>query len=167
MQMEVKPIFHYTQVYICALVCIDSMIMCINWYNLYVTAGVGFASRQIANLAKPSLVFGIDDQGLVTMKSTTTFKTVEIKFRLNEEFDELTADDRQAKVVLRNLRRLWINCFLLCVILISVLFQTVMRLVDGKLIQTQSWEGRSTTIEREVQGGKLILVSRTDCLVWV
>lgn len=127
MQMEVKPIFHYTQVYMCALVCIDSIIICINslvfllyrslpdcyhhplminWYNLYVTAGVGFASRQIANLAKPSLVFGIDDQGLITMKSTTTFKTVEIKFRLNEEFDELTADDRQAKVVSRNLRRL-------------------------------------------------------------
>lgn len=49
-------------------------------------------------MAKPSLLFSIDDQGLITMKSTTTFKTVEIKFRLDEEFDEITADDRQAKV---------------------------------------------------------------------
>lgn len=40
------------------------------------------------------------------MKSTTTFKTVEVKFRLDEEFDEVTADDRQAKVESRNLGRL-------------------------------------------------------------
>ncbi|XP_017326648.1 fatty acid binding protein 4b [Ictalurus punctatus] len=93
--------------------------------------GISFASRQIANLAKPSLLFSINDQGLISMKSSTTFKTVEIKFRLDEEFDEITADDRQAK--------------------------TVMKLVDGKLIQVQTWEGKSTTIEREVQSGKLIV----------
>ncbi|KAK2854998.1 hypothetical protein Q7C36_006867 [Tachysurus vachellii] len=101
--------------------------------------GIGFASRQIANLAKPSLLFSVDDQGFVSMKSSTTFKTVEIKFRLNEEFDEITADDRQAK--------------------------TVMKLVDGKLVQTQSWEGKSTTIEREVQGGKLIVKCIMDDVV--
>ncbi|XP_053483051.1 fatty acid binding protein 4b [Ictalurus furcatus] len=93
--------------------------------------GISFASRQIANLAKPSLLFSINDQGLISMKSSTTFKTVEIKFRLDEEFDEITADDRQAK--------------------------TVMKLVDGKLIQVQTWEGKSTTIEREVQSEKLIV----------
>ncbi|KAF5901093.1 fatty acid-binding protein, adipocyte-like, partial [Clarias magur] len=93
--------------------------------------GIGFASRQIANLAKPNLVFSTDDQGVISMKSITTFKTVEIHFRLDEEFDEVTPDDRQAK--------------------------TIMRLVDGKLIQTQTWEGKSTTLEREIQGGKLIL----------
>lgn len=65
---------------------------------IVVFAGIGFASRQIANLAKPSLLLSVDDQGLISMKSMTTFKTVEIKFRLDEEFDEITADDRQAKV---------------------------------------------------------------------
>ncbi|KAI4885563.1 hypothetical protein NFI96_016856 [Prochilodus magdalenae] len=96
--------------------------------------GIGFASRQIANMAKPSLLFSMDDQGVISMKSMTTFKTVEIKFKLDEEFDEITADDRQAK--------------------------TVMRLVDGKLVQTQSWEGKSTTLEREIQDGKLIATWR-------
>lgn len=96
------------------------------------------------------------------MKSTTTFKTVEIQFRLDEEFDEITADDRQAKV-----RESWnklktVACFTVYYFVIIILFQTVMSLVDGKLIQTQTWEGKSTTLEREVQGGKLILVSRTD-----
>ncbi|XP_027004588.1 fatty acid binding protein 4b [Tachysurus fulvidraco] len=101
--------------------------------------GIGFASRQIANLAKPNLLFSVDDQGFVSLKSMTTFKTVEIKFRLNEEFDEITADDRQAK--------------------------TVMKMVDGKLVQTQSWEGKTTTIEREVQGGKLIVKCIMDGVV--
>ncbi|KAM9488972.1 fatty acid binding protein 4b [Clarias gariepinus] len=101
--------------------------------------GIGFASRQIANLAKPNLVFSTDDQGVISMKSITTFKTAEIHFRLDEEFDELTPDDRQAK--------------------------TLIRLVDGKLIQTQTWEGKSTTLEREVQGGKLILKCIMDDVV--
>ncbi|XP_066538768.1 fatty acid binding protein 4b [Hoplias malabaricus] len=103
--------------------------------------GIGFASRQIANMAKPSLIFSVDDQGLTSMKSITTFKTVEIKFRLDEEFDEITADDRQAK--------------------------TVMKLVDAKLVQTQSWEGKSTTIVREIQDGKLILTCTMDDVVAV
>ncbi|XP_022529066.2 fatty acid binding protein 4b [Astyanax mexicanus] len=103
--------------------------------------GIGFASRQIANMAKPSLLFSVDDQGFISMKSMTTFKTVEIKFKLDEEFDEITADDRQAK--------------------------TFMRLVDGKLVQTQSWEGKSTTIEREVQGNKLIATCTMDDVVSV
>ncbi|KAL6489616.1 hypothetical protein MHYP_G00033570 [Metynnis hypsauchen] len=103
--------------------------------------GIGFASRQIANMAKPSLLFSVDDQGVFSMKSMTTFKTVEIKFKLDEEFDEITADDRQAK--------------------------TVMSLVDGKLVQTQSWEGKSTTLEREVQDGKLIVKCVMDDVVSV
>ncbi|KAL7886422.1 hypothetical protein AOLI_G00041430 [Acnodon oligacanthus] len=103
--------------------------------------GIGFASRQIANMAKPSLLFSVDDQGVFSMKSMTTFKTVEIKFKLDEEFDEITADDRQAK--------------------------TVMSLVDGKLVQTQSWDGKSTTLEREVQDGKLIVKCVMDDVVSV
>ncbi|KAL7875304.1 hypothetical protein SRHO_G00062740 [Serrasalmus rhombeus] len=103
--------------------------------------GIGFASRQIANMAKPSLLFSVDDQGVFSMKSMTTFKTVEIKFKLDEEFDEITADDRQAK--------------------------TVMSLVDGKLVQTQSWEGKSTTLEREVQDGKLMVKCVMDDVVSV
>ena len=55
-------------------------------------AGIGFASRQIANMAKPSLLFSVDDQGVFSMKSMTTFKTVEIKFKLDEEFDEITGN---------------------------------------------------------------------------
>ncbi|XP_039973759.1 fatty acid binding protein 4b [Xiphias gladius] len=91
--------------------------------------GVGFATRQMGNMAKPNLVISVDDAGVISMKSETTFKTTEIKFKMNEEFDETTADGRQAK--------------------------TTFALENGKLVQKQTWEGKTTTLEREVQDGKL------------
>lgn len=60
--------------------------------------GAGFASRQMANLAKPSLSIAVDEQGFISMKAVTTFKTLEIIFKLDEEFDETTADDRKVRV---------------------------------------------------------------------
>ena len=52
----------------------------------------------MGNMAKPNLVISVDDAGMVSMKSETTFKTTEIKFKLNEEFDETTADGRKTNV---------------------------------------------------------------------
>ncbi|KAJ8354353.1 hypothetical protein SKAU_G00219200 [Synaphobranchus kaupii] len=92
--------------------------------------GVGFAIRQMGNMAKPNLIISVDDQGMISMKSHSTFKTTEIKFKLNEEFDETTADDRKTK--------------------------TVMALENGKLVQKQNWDGKNTTIERSIEDGKLI-----------
>ncbi|KAG5264223.1 hypothetical protein AALO_G00251330 [Alosa alosa] len=92
--------------------------------------GVGFATRQVGNRTKPSLIVAMDDQGMISMKSQSTFKTTEIKFKLNEEFDETTADDRKTK--------------------------TVVTLENSKLVQKQMWDGKETTVEREVTDGKLI-----------
>lgn len=52
----------------------------------------------MGNMAKPNLVISVDDAGVVSMKSESTFKTTEIKFKLDEEFDETTADGRKTKV---------------------------------------------------------------------
>lgn len=62
------------------------------------TAGVNVALRQMGNLAKPDLLISVDGSGVVTMKSVSTLKTIEIKFKLDEEFDESTADGRKTKV---------------------------------------------------------------------
>ncbi|XP_063041972.1 fatty acid-binding protein, adipocyte-like [Engraulis encrasicolus] len=91
--------------------------------------GVGFATRQMGNMVKPNLLFSVDD-GVVSMKSQSTFKTTETKFKLDEEFDETTADDRHTK--------------------------TVITLENGKLVQKQTWDGKETTIERDIQDGKLV-----------
>ncbi|XP_076593143.1 fatty acid binding protein 4b [Chaetodon auriga] len=91
--------------------------------------GVGFATRQMGNMAKPNLVISVDDAGLISMKSESTFKTTEITFKVDEEFDETTADGRKTK--------------------------TIITFENGKLLQTQSWDGKKTTLEREIQDGKL------------
>ncbi|XP_054620440.1 fatty acid binding protein 4a [Dunckerocampus dactyliophorus] len=92
--------------------------------------GVGFAIRQVGNRTKPSLIVTVDDHGTVSLKTQSTFKTSEIKFKLNEPFDETTADDRKTR--------------------------TVFSLENGKLVQKQNWDGKETSIEREVTDGKLI-----------
>ncbi|XP_062322819.1 fatty acid binding protein 4b [Osmerus eperlanus] len=102
--------------------------------------GVGFATRQLGNMAKPNLLFSVDD-GVITMKSQSTFKTTEMKFKLNEEFDETTADDRKTK--------------------------TSMTLENGKLVQKQSWDGKTTILEREIKDGKLIAKCTMDDVVAV
>ncbi|XP_061911004.1 fatty acid binding protein 4a [Entelurus aequoreus] len=92
--------------------------------------GVGFAIRQVGNRTKPNLSVTVDDKGNVSLKTQSAFKTSEIKFKLNEPFDETTADDRKTK--------------------------TVFSLENGKLVQKQSWDGKETSIEREITDGKLI-----------
>ncbi|XP_037549024.1 fatty acid binding protein 4a [Nematolebias whitei] len=92
--------------------------------------GVGFATRQVGNRTKPNFVLSLDDQGTICMKSQSTFKTTEVKFKLNEPFDETTADDRKTR--------------------------SVVTLENGKLVQKQSWEGKETCIERDISDGKLI-----------
>lgn len=62
------------------------------------SSGVGFATRQVGNRTKPNFVLSVDDQGLICMKSQSTFKTTEVKFKLNETFEETTADDRKTTV---------------------------------------------------------------------
>ncbi|KFO80252.1 Fatty acid-binding protein, heart, partial [Cuculus canorus] len=58
--------------------------------------GVGFATRQVAGLTKPTTI--IEVQGdKITVKTQSTFKNTEISFKLGEEFDETTADDRHVK----------------------------------------------------------------------
>uniref|UniRef100_A0A8C5WC90 Cytosolic fatty-acid binding proteins domain-containing protein n=1 Tax=Leptobrachium leishanense TaxID=445787 RepID=A0A8C5WC90_9ANUR len=94
------------------------------------TIGVGFATRQIANVTKPTAVF-TKEGDVIVLQTQSTFKNSEIKFKLNEEFDETTADDRKCK--------------------------SLVTLEDGKLKHVQKWDGKETSLVREVDGNKLVL----------
>ncbi|XP_053743480.1 fatty acid-binding protein, liver-like [Synchiropus splendidus] len=90
---------------------------------------VNFAIRQMALTLKPQVEFCVDGE-VICMKTISTFKNTELRFKLDEEFDEVTADNRNTK--------------------------TVVTLSDGKLQQTQRWNGKTSTLTREIRDGKLI-----------
>lgn len=58
---------------------------------------MGFATRKVANLTKPTTIISVDGD-TVTLKTQSTIKNTELSFKLGEEFEETTADDRKVKV---------------------------------------------------------------------
>ncbi|XP_064087830.1 sodium/calcium exchanger regulatory protein 1-like [Macrobrachium nipponense] len=58
--------------------------------------GVGLVMRKMGNTATPSVEITLEDD-TYSLKTVTTFKTTEIKFKLGEEFEETTADGRVVK----------------------------------------------------------------------
>uniref|UniRef100_A0A3Q2L425 Fatty acid binding protein 4 n=1 Tax=Equus caballus TaxID=9796 RepID=A0A3Q2L425_HORSE len=94
--------------------------------------GVGFATRKVAGMAKPNMIISVNGD-VITIKTESTFKNTEISFKLGQEFDEVTADDRKVK--------------------------STITLEGGILVHVQKWDGKSTTINRKRVDDKLVLVS--------
>lgn len=65
------------------------------------STGVGMALRKMGGMAKPSTIISIEGDKVV-LKTSSTFKSTEISFKLGEEFDESTADGRNVKVIYRS-----------------------------------------------------------------
>ncbi|KFO28229.1 fatty acid-binding protein, adipocyte [Fukomys damarensis] len=96
--------------------------------------GVGFATRKVAGMAKPYMIISIDGD-MLTIRTESTFKNTEMSFKLGQEFDEVTADDRKVK--------------------------SIITLEGGALVHVQKWDGKSSTITRRREGDKLVL----DCVM--
>ncbi|KAM9355841.1 fatty acid-binding protein, brain [Pholidichthys leucotaenia] len=92
--------------------------------------GVGFATRQVGNVTKPTVTVSQEGDKVV-IRTHSTFKNTEISFKLGEEFDETTVDDR--------------NC------------KSTVTLDGDKLVHVQKWDGKETTFVREIKDGKLIM----------
>lgn len=75
----------------------------------------------------------------MTVKTKSAVKNTELSFKLNEEFDETTADDRKVK--------------------------SLVKVEDGKLVHTQKWDGKETSLVRSVDGNALILTLTMDDVV--
>jgi len=93
--------------------------------------GVGLVLRKTGNAIKPVLTINFDGK-VFEYTSASTFKTVTGKHTLGEEFDEETPDGRKCKSTM---------------------------VMDGdKLVQTQNWDGKTTTLTRYVNGeGHLVV----------
>ncbi|CAM4502689.1 fatty acid-binding protein, adipocyte-like [Caretta caretta] len=92
--------------------------------------GVGLATRKLGSLAKPTVTISTDGD-VITIKTKSTFKNTEISFKLGEEFDETTADDRKTK--------------------------SIVTLEEGSITQVQKWDDKETTIKRKLVDGKMIV----------
>ncbi|XP_038246214.1 fatty acid-binding protein, adipocyte-like [Dermochelys coriacea] len=92
--------------------------------------GVGLATRKLGSLAKPTVTISTDGD-VITIKTKSTFKNTEVSFKLGEEFDETTADDRKTK--------------------------SIVTLEEGSITQVQKWDGKETTIKRKLADGKMIV----------
>ena len=68
-----------------------------NVADLCFILGVGFTTRQIGNVTKPTVTISKDGEKVV-VKTMSTFRNTEISAKLGEEFDETTPDDRHVKV---------------------------------------------------------------------
>ncbi|KAM4807481.1 fatty acid-binding protein, heart isoform X1 [Urocitellus parryii] len=107
-----------------------------NFDDYMKSLGVGFATRQVASMTKPTTI--IEKNGdTIILKTQSTFKNTEISFQLGKEFDETTADDRKVK--------------------------STVTLDGGKLVHVQKWDGQETTLVRELNDGKLILCYAVTC----
>uniref|UniRef100_A0A8C0IGB0 Peripheral myelin protein 2 n=1 Tax=Bubo bubo TaxID=30461 RepID=A0A8C0IGB0_BUBBB len=92
--------------------------------------GVGLATRKLGGLAKPDVIISMKGD-IVTIRTESTFKNTMISFKLGQQFDETTADDRKVK--------------------------SVITLEKGSLVQVQKWNGKETTIRRRLVDGKMVV----------
>lgn len=83
------------------------------YLNFFLT-GVGFATRQVGNVTKPTVVISQDGDKVV-VKTQSTFRNTELSAKLGEEFDETTPDDRHVKVRYVKLEGVITDDFLLLV----------------------------------------------------
>ncbi|KAL2766874.1 fatty acid-binding protein 9 [Daubentonia madagascariensis] len=92
--------------------------------------GVDLAARNVAGLVKPTVSISVNGE-MVNIRTQSSFKNTEISFKLGEEFDETTADNRKVK--------------------------SIITLHSGSMIQVQKWLGKETTIKRKIVDGKMVV----------
>ncbi|GCB74084.1 fatty acid-binding protein, brain-like isoform X1 [Scyliorhinus torazame] len=101
-----------------------------NYDNYMRELGVDFATRQVGNVTKPNTIIKLDGDNVI-LQTKSTYRNTEIIFQLDKPFNEHTSDNRDCK--------------------------TVISLEGEKLVQIQKWDGKQTTLTREIKDDKLIL----------
>ncbi|XP_037098116.1 fatty acid-binding protein, brain-like isoform X1 [Syngnathus acus] len=97
--------------------------------------GVGFATRQVGNVTKPTVIISQDGDKVI-VKTQSTFRNTELSAKLGEEFDEITPDDRKVK--------------------------STFTMEGDKFVQVQKWDGKETKFVRELKDGKMVMTLTFD-----
>ncbi|XP_011313978.1 probable fatty acid-binding protein isoform X1 [Fopius arisanus] len=99
--------------------------------------GVGLVIRKMGAQVSPVVELTKNDD-IYTLKTTSTFKTSEIKFKLGEEFDEETPDGRKVKSVIT---------------------------LDGNKMSHVQKGDKTTSIEREFTANEMKAIMTVDDIV--
>ncbi|CAL8296596.1 unnamed protein product [Lota lota] len=102
----------------------------INFDEYMKALGIGFAMRQVGGRIKPTTIISVDGD-TVKLETKSTFKNSEISFKIGEEFEENTADDRKS--------------------------MSLVTLEGNKMVHIQKWDGKETSLVREVTDNTLLL----------
>ncbi|XP_054354802.1 fatty acid-binding protein 9 [Pongo pygmaeus] len=100
--------------------------------------GVNFAARNMAGLVKPTVTISVDGK-MMTIRTESSFQDTKISFKLGEEFDETTADNRKVK--------------------------STITLENGSMIHVQKWLGKETTIKRKIVDEKMVVECKMNNIV--
>nr|XP_025046639.1 myelin P2 protein-like isoform X2 [Pelodiscus sinensis] len=92
--------------------------------------GLGFAQRKMGNLAKPKVIISMH-KDVMTIKTDSAFKVTEISFKLGQEFEEITVDDRKTK--------------------------SIVTIENDSMTHVQMWDGKKATMKRKLVDGKMVL----------
>uniref|UniRef100_A0AAQ6IJM9 Fatty acid binding protein 7, brain, a n=1 Tax=Anabas testudineus TaxID=64144 RepID=A0AAQ6IJM9_ANATE len=119
--------------------------------------GVGFATRQVGIVTKPTVVISQDGDKVV-VKTLSAFRNTEISAKLGEEFDETTPDDRHVKV---SGVKYWVMIFTVsvcaCFKITCFCLQSTFSMEGDKFVHTQKWDGKETKLVREIKDGKMVM----------
>jgi len=105
-----------------------------NFEEYLKAVGIGMATRKVAASSKPNNVITAEPNGVYNIRSESSFKNHDTKFKLNEEFEEHMADGRKAR--------------------------TLIKLEGGKLIQDQKADVHSI-ITRELTDDNTLVLKLT------
>ncbi|XP_044513869.1 fatty acid-binding protein 9-like [Gracilinanus agilis] len=108
-----------------------------NFDNYLKELGMSFAARNVGGLAKPTVT--ISAKGEMFTIKTNMVRITEISFKLGQEFDETTADNREVK--------------------------SIITLENDTLVHVQKWQGKETTIKRKIVDGKMMVVCTMNNVV--
>lgn len=72
-----------------------------NFEEYMKAAGVGLMTRKVAGNVKPNYIISAEEGGVYNLRTESTFKNQDMKFKLNEQFDETTTDGRKCKSTIR------------------------------------------------------------------
>ncbi|XP_063780066.1 fatty acid-binding protein, adipocyte-like [Pseudophryne corroboree] len=97
--------------------------------------GVPFLTRTTAGALKPDVTISKDGDNW-SIKTESTFKSTDLCFPLDKQFDETTADGRNVK--------------------------TTVKCENGALVQRQEWDGKVSIITRQVKDGNMITTCSID-----